>query len=421
MSRWLRTAFRALAWSGLLCGVAAGMLGAAALHVLHAEPKEWAKTVRWGPVERDLGVAALWRAASHPVALRLGAGRDWATPYGPVRWQRGQAEGEWQGTCAPCRIARPEWGGGAVELPTVAFTLRRGAEGHATGVVTFGSGPQAVSGRWALAMHPTGAELSLALADVPIADGYRLLGTLVPEAQRAVIDGRMDLDVRLQLPSRALAVVPRLRGFQVSGLGTEALVGASSACGAAPADGYGTWLPRAVVAAEDQRFFTHPGFDLEEMGAAWALNGTRGEVVRGGSTLSQQVAKMLFTGADRSPARKLRELLYAVELDRTLGKARLMTLYLAVAPWGEGRCGAAAAARHYLRKEPSALTPMEAAWLASLLHGPDRERSLMARTGRVNAPRVDWVLSQMRPRPPARLRPAAETWMPPGEGLFGTR
>ena len=92
---------------------------------------------------------------------------------------------------------------------------------------------------------------------------------------------------------------------------------------------------------------------------------------RGASTLSQQLAKLLYVGDERSVARKVRELLYAVELDRTLGKARVLQLYLSVAPWGDGQCGAEAAALHYFGKRAAALDAAEAVWLASLLRNPE--------------------------------------------------
>ena len=76
-----------------------------------------------------------------------------------------------------------------------------------------------------------------------------------------------------------------------------------------------------MIAAEDQRFFEHAGYDLAELGAALEPQPGQQRVERGGSTLSQQLAKLLVTGDERSPARKLRELLYAVEMEQTLGKA----------------------------------------------------------------------------------------------------
>jgi penicillin-binding protein 1A len=82
-----------------------------------------------------------------------------------------------------------------------------------------------------------------------------------------------------------------------------------------------------VVATEDQRFFTHTGFDLTELNAAFALNQQSDQIERGASTLTQQLARLLVTGSERTPTRKLRELLYAVEMERTLGKARILGRY----------------------------------------------------------------------------------------------
>jgi len=137
---------------------------------------------------------------------------------------------------------------------------------------------------------------------------------------------------------------------------------------------------------------------------------------RGASTLSQQVARLVYTGGAHGHVRKLRELLYAVELDRVLGKARVLHLYLAIAPWGDGQCGAAAAAQHYLHKPVDRLTPIEAAWLASLLHGPDRDAARWTQQGRIDTRRVGWVVAQL-PALPARKRAALADalpgWSPP--------
>ena len=97
----------------------------------------------------------------------------------------------------------------------------------------------------------------------------------------------------------------------------------------------------------------------------------RRSVERGGSTLTQQLARLLVTGGERSAERKLRELLYAVEMEQTLGKPRILRLYLDNAPWGVdasgGLCGAEAAARHYFRRAAVRLEPAQAVWLAAML------------------------------------------------------
>jgi membrane peptidoglycan carboxypeptidase len=93
--------------------------------------------------------------------------------------------------------------------------------------------------------------------------------------------------------------------------------------------------------------------------------------------------------------RKLRELLYAVELERTLGKPRILALYLAVAPWGDGVCGAAQAARRRFGKPARELDPIEAAWLATLLRDPNAA---------VDPARLAWVLKGMAAPPKAKQR-----------------
>jgi membrane peptidoglycan carboxypeptidase len=112
--------------------------------------------------------------------------------------------------------------------------------------------------------------------------------------------------------------------------------------------------------------------------------------------LSQQVAKLLVAGGERSPVRKLRELLYAVEMERTLGKARILRLYLDTAPWGEGLCGADAAAMHYLGVRARDLKPGQASWLAAMLHNPQQEARRWAETGQINLARTQWVALGMR-------------------------
>jgi len=245
--------------------------------------------------------------------------------------------------------------------------------------------------------------LNLQLPMTPAADGYALFGAAIPETARAHIEGRFALQATLVLPEGGLNIVPQVEGLQVSGLGTEAFATARSGCSkAASRLTTSSWLARAVVAAEDQRFFEHSGFDLAEFSAALARNqrdGVQGRIERGGSTLSQQLAKMLVTGDERSPVRKLRELLYAVEMERTLGKPRILQLYMAHAPWGPGICGAEAASRRYFGRPAHELSPTQAAWLAAMLHNPGLETRRWAETGHINVARTQWVLMAMRPMP----------------------
>ncbi len=131
-------------------------------------------------------------------------------------------------------------------------------------------------------------------------------------------------------------------------------------------------LRRAVVAAEDASFFTHEGFDWEGIKDAVIANFETGELKRGGSTITQQLAKNLYLSSERSMFRKAREALITRLLEHHLSKERILELYLNVAEWGIGVYGAEAAARHHFHESSRDLTPEEAAWLAAILPSPRR-------------------------------------------------
>ena len=131
-------------------------------------------------------------------------------------------------------------------------------------------------------------------------------------------------------------------------------------------------LKRAVVAAEDAKFLDHEGFDWAAIQQAIAKNESRGRVVAGASTISQQLAKNLFLSPERSWLRKAEEAAITWMLERTLSKRRILELYLNVAEWGEGVFGAEAAAWHYFGVPVAALTREQAAWLAAILPSPRR-------------------------------------------------
>ncbi len=133
-------------------------------------------------------------------------------------------------------------------------------------------------------------------------------------------------------------------------------------------------------------------------------------------SITQQLAKLVYTGDERDAMRKLREWLYAVEMERTLGKGRILQLYLAVLPWGDGICGAEAAARHHLGKPANQLKPREAAWLASLLINPDLQQRRWALEEAQARERAAWVLKGIRRLPRERREAeldALVSWRPP--------
>jgi monofunctional biosynthetic peptidoglycan transglycosylase len=129
-------------------------------------------------------------------------------------------------------------------------------------------------------------------------------------------------------------------------------------------------LKRAVLVAEDSRFWTHQGIDYEELRQSMEVNWERGEFARGASTITQQLAKNLYLSPSKNPIRKLRELLITRRLEAELSKPRILELYLNVIEWGDGIWGAEAAARHYFRKSAVDLTPAEAALLAAAIVNP---------------------------------------------------
>ena len=132
------------------------------------------------------------------------------------------------------------------------------------------------------------------------------------------------------------------------------------------------YLQHAVVIAEDDKFWSHSGFDLEAIREAIEKDIRRGSMRYGGSTITQQLAKNLYLSPSRNPIRKLRETILAWRLERSLSKKRILELYLNVVEWGNGIFGAEAASRHYYGKPASALRPKEAVSLAVVLPSPRR-------------------------------------------------
>lgn len=131
-------------------------------------------------------------------------------------------------------------------------------------------------------------------------------------------------------------------------------------------------LKRAVITAEDARFVEHEGVDWEALQKAYENNLKRGKPARGGSTISQQLAKNLFLSGERSYLRKAQELVITWMIEAVWDKRRILEVYLNVAEWGEGVFGAEAAARHYFGLSAAQLTAAQSARLATYLPSPKR-------------------------------------------------
>ena len=377
--------------AGLAALAAALLLAFAAQRaVLAPLPGEWAVPLVLGPVTLQAGVASTLRLATSWWGGPLLKGRSIPTSRGTLHF--GWSDAGLDVRCAPCTLQPPGLGDQPLQLQEVRLTVHRKFEQLSGEFESC-----AVKRRWTGTLSAERLTLRLEIPATPLADGYALFAAEIPEVSRARIEGRFSLQAQLSLPSGTLTVAPRVEGFEVSGLGTEALASVRGACSRRGSRlTPDSWLARAVIAAEDQRFFEHAGYDLAELAASLNHNQAQQRVARGGSTLSQQVAKLLVTGDERSPARKLRELLYAVELERTLGKARILRLYLDHAPWGEGLCGAEAAAQRYFGVRAHELTPSQASWLAAMLHNPVLEAQRWATSGQINLARAQRVALHLR-------------------------
>ncbi|HWU67733.1 MAG TPA: monofunctional biosynthetic peptidoglycan transglycosylase [Stenotrophobium sp.] len=159
-----------------------------------------------------------------------------------------------------------------------------------------------------------------------------------------------------------------------------------------PMDRISRWAGLAVVAAEDQKFPYHHGFDVEAIEDAREHNLTHRRK-RGASTISQQTAKNLFLWPGRTWLRKGIEAYYTVLLETLWPKQRILEVYLNIAQFGPDTYGVEAAARRYWHRPASQLTPQQCALLAAVLPDPDRFRveapSLYVQT------RADWIRQQM--------------------------
>ena len=155
-------------------------------------------------------------------------------------------------------------------------------------------------------------------------------------------------------------------------------------------------LRRAVLIAEDDAFFSHDGLDWDEIQASARANLKARRVVRGGSTITQQLAKNLYLGERRSLTRKLEEALLAMRLERALDKRRIFELYLNEIEWGDGIFGIEAAAQRHFGVSAAALDPRQAALLAAVIINP-RRYSPTHPDRRIER-RARMILSRMRRR-----------------------
>ncbi|MDR2579076.1 MAG: transglycosylase domain-containing protein, partial [Chitinispirillales bacterium] len=149
-----------------------------------------------------------------------------------------------------------------------------------------------------------------------------------------------------------------------------------------------------VLAVEDDGFYTHPGISLDAIVEAINHNRAAGSIKRGASTITQQLAKNMFLTPERSFERKVKEIGYALLMEKYLGKDRILELYLNYAQWGNNIFGAEAAANVYYRKSAVNLTLVESARMAATLAMPMRITPHHTRSGYM-ANRVTVIANNM--------------------------
>ncbi len=172
-----------------------------------------------------------------------------------------------------------------------------------------------------------------------------------------------------------------------------------------PYDKISTNLKRAVLVSEDDIFFQHMGIRLEDMQKAWVKNvqlnqqtgGKSTTALRGGSTITQQLAKNLFLSSEQNYFRKAQELIITGLLETLLSKQRLYEIYLNSVEWGEGIFGIGAASQHYYGVSPASLSREQAAALASALPAPKCfDKVQYCRKAKIHFPtRQDFILENM--------------------------
>ena len=140
----------------------------------------------------------------------------------------------------------------------------------------------------------------------------------------------------------------------------------------APLREISSFLPLAVIAAEDQNFYSHFGVDLKGVARAVLRNLSLLQAAQGASTITQQLARTVLLSREKTLGRKVRELILTLELERQYSKDEIMEFYLNHIPWGGNSYGAGAASQAYFEKPPSALTLAESAALAAMIQAPTR-------------------------------------------------
>lgn len=383
--------------------------------VLAPAPGEWSHRVKFGAMGFDVGMPTVLRLATAPWFAPQLAGRTFDTRFGNLRFDWNEAKGL-EVNCEPCSVVVPTLGASPVQVQRLSFNARRDVDalfGNLRATPS-ASGSQDLTGRWSGRLTQKDLQLTAEVDDAPISQWYQLLVPELPELRRARIGGTASLRGQLALPEGSYSLLPRLMLFTVDGLGAEGLLESRAAsCGTQAKLSNEAWLSRGAVAALDDDFFQHAGYESSSLArshaatvpAPVAVVPAKAERVSATRivmqtppppTLNLQAARLLVPPLPHPDAQQLRDMLYAVELERAPGKQRLVQAYLDIAPWGEQMCGAEAAARRYFRRSARSLEPAQAIWMATMLRDPDGMLQKWRADGQIDKPRARSVAEQVR-------------------------
>ncbi len=158
----------------------------------------------------------------------------------------------------------------------------------------------------------------------------------------------------------------------------------------------------AIIAAEDGQFLRHNGFDPEQIKVSIFQNLRAGEIIRGGSTLSQQLVKNAYLDHSRSASRKLEEAVLAWRIEQVVSKSEIINAYLSIVEMGPGIFGIDKATQYWFHTSPANIGPLQAAFLASLLRSPKTTSRQIHKQGTVPKATIDRIrriAQRMRPKP----------------------
>ncbi|MDX1914877.1 MAG: biosynthetic peptidoglycan transglycosylase [Methylophilus sp.] len=344
--------------------------------------------------------------------LRLLNHTQWHSKHGLIQLEN--KAGLVQLSCANCHFNLRGLSAKAIVFDHINLSIRR-IDHQLTGMLETQSEGKFTRVLYTAQIHMQGVDLAWSLPSTAITDLLVPLKSHSETIQKAHVTGTLSATGTLHWPSRIWSAKPVILGFDVTGLGTEKLKTAElkfqcpqpneKANNAATASqvwldkkGLGRWLPMAVMIAEDAQFMHHDGYDIDTL--SYLLAQEKPNKQLGGSTISQQLAKYFFTGGERQWKRKIEELLYAVEMESTLGKNRILNLYLNTVDWGPSICGAYDAAQFYFAVKPSQLTAVQAAWLAGIIRSPHRAWQDQYLTNKPDFTRIQTIMRYM----PARVR-----------------